>query len=165
MISFRFVLLPAALAAALTACSSPGPVVGSRAADIAQADSRTETTANGTSTARTLKAYKEDLAQRISETNSTKVYVGHPQALLRAVVVLKYTVDANGKLLHSDLVRGNHDAATESTALASLRKTAPFPKPAPGLLRNGRVEITETFLFNNDGRFQIRSIAQAQMEE
>ena len=161
----RFAILLTMLAAALTACSSRVPLTDSRADAIAKADARVETTSDGTSTARTLQEYKEDLAQRISETNSTKVYVGRPQALLRAVVVVKFSVDAGGKLVRSDIVRGNRDGATESTALASLRNTAPFPKPASGLLRNGRVEITETWLFNNDGRFQIRSIAQAQMNE
>ena len=54
---------------------------------------------------------------------------------------------------------------TSMRALASLRSSAPFPKPAPHLLRNGRVEMHESWLFNNDGRFQLRSIALVQMNE
>jgi protein TonB len=49
--------------------------------------------------------------------------------------------------------------------LATLRTSAPFPKPAPHLLSNGRLELAESWLFNNDGRFQLRSIALAQMDE
>lgn len=162
---FQSLLSVTTLTAAVAGCSTPLTSSGTRAAEIAKAENRTETTSDGTSTARSLSAYKVDLAQRISETDSTHVYVGQPQALLRAVVVVKFTVDAYGKLLRSDIVRGNRDSGTESTALASLRKTAPFPKPSSALLRNGRVEITETYLFNNDGRYQIRSIAQAQMSE
>ncbi len=164
-IDIRRAMLLTALAVSLCACSAPMAPADTRAAAIAKAENRTETTSDGTSTARTLKAYKEDLAQRISETNSTHVYVGQPQALLRAVVVVKFTVDGGGKLLRSEIVRGNRDSATENTALASLRSSAPFPKPSSALLHNGRVEITETFLFNNDGRYQIRSIANAQMSE
>ena len=93
------------------------------------------------------------------------MYPGHPQALLRSVIVVKFSVDGAGKLLRSEIVRTNHDGVTETTALASLRNTAPFPKPAPSLLRNGRLEISETWLFNNDGRFQIRSVAQAQTSQ
>lgn len=151
--------------AGLTGCATSPKSAGTAAAEIARFEGHSDTTSDGTSTARSLGAYKVDLAQRISETDSTHVYVGQPQALLRAVVVVKFTVDASGKLLRSEIVRGNRDSATENTALASLRRSAPFPKPAAALLRNGRVEITETYLFNNDGRYQIRSIAKAQMAE
>lgn len=59
--------------------------------------------------------------------------------------------------------RSNRDGATEFIALASLRKTAPFPKPAPHLLRRGQLELVETWLFNSDGRFQLHTIAELQM--
>ncbi|MDP9107624.1 MAG: TonB C-terminal domain-containing protein [Pseudomonadota bacterium] len=156
---------PAIALAVLLIASGCHSVPLSSNAAVAQADARVETTRDGTSTARTLTGYKEEIARRISETNSTKVYVGQPQALLRAVVVLKYSIDAAGRLLSVGLVRGNHDPATESAALASVRSSAPFPKPSASLLHNGRVDISETWLFNNDGRFQIRSIAQPQSGE
>lgn len=126
---------------------------------------KTETTQNATSTALTLNGYKRDLAERIAQVNSTKVYVERPQALLRSVIVIKYTIAPDGKLLRAEIVRSNHDRAAESTALSSLDTTAPFPKPASHLLKNGRVEISETWLFNNDGRFQLRTIALPQMGE
>lgn len=124
-----------------------------------------ETTSDGTSTADTLGEYKLALAHRIAAVNSTKVYIGRPQALLRSVVVVKYVVDANGSLVRSEIMRSNRDRVTEATALASVKQTAPFPKPAPALLRGGRVEVIETWLFNNDGRFQLRTIAEPQMNE
>jgi protein TonB len=126
---------------------------------------KVETTPDATSTASTLEGYKRDLAQRISQTNSSKVYDGRPQALLRSVIVLKYVVDSRGNLVRSEIMRSNRDRDTEAIALASLKSTAPFPKPLPHLLRNGRVEISETWLFNNDGRFQLRTVAQPQMAE
>lgn len=123
-----------------------------------------ETTRDATSTAFTLDGYKQDLANRISQVNSTKVYIDRPQALLRSVIVVKYQVDGNGNLVGSEIFRSNRDRETETTALASLRNTAPFPKPAPHLLRHGRVDIMESWLFNNDGRFQLRTIALPQMD-
>lgn len=123
------------------------------------------TTRDGTSAANSLDEYKLALAQRVSQVNSTHVFIGRPQALLRSVVVVKYTVDANGSLLRSEIMRSNRDRATESTALTTLRKTAPFPKPPASLLRHGRVELIETWLFNNDGRFQLRTVAEPQMGE
>ena len=132
---------------------------------VAAKGDKVETTRDGTSTSTTLNDYKHDLAQRIVEVNSTKVYITQPQALLRSVIVIKYAVDANGNLLRSEIMRSNRDRETEATALSSLKKTAPFPKPAKHLLRRGAVELWETWLFNNDGRFQLRTVAQAQMGE
>ena len=126
---------------------------------------RIETTRDGTSTAFTLNGYKQDLAHRISQVNSTKVYVTRPQALLRSVVVVKYQIDRDGNLIGSEILRSNRDRETETIALATLRNTAPFPKPAPHLLRQGSVDILESWLFNNDGRFQLRTIAQPQMDQ
>lgn len=128
-------------------------------------DKSAETTADGTSTAATLNGYKQDIAQRISQVNSTKTYTGRPQALLRSVIVLKFSIDGKGNLIRSEIQRSNHDRTNEATALASLRNTAPFPKPSSHLVRHGRVEISESWLFNNDGRFQLRSIALPQMDE
>lgn len=124
-----------------------------------------KTTPDGTSTANSLDDYKADLARRISQVNSTKVHIERPQALLRSVIVIKYVVDKDGNLVRSEVVRTNKDKVTESTALATLRNTAPFPKPPIALLSNGRIELSETWLFNNDGRFQLRTIAQPQKNE
>ena len=148
------------------ACSTPLPpdTPASRARTVKKATEKVETTRDATSTETTFEGYKRALAQRISEVNSTQVHTDRPQAMLRAVIVVKYAVDKNGTLLRSDIVRTNHDADAETIALSTLRKTAPFPKPTRALLHNGRVEITETWLFNNDGRFQLRSLAQPQLE-
>ena len=156
--------IPLLLAAAMVAgCSNIPP--GETATTSRPMIEQVETTRDGTSTAATVDSYKVDLAQRIYAVNSMHVYTTRPQALLRSVVVLKYTVDAGGNLVRSEIARSNHDRATEATALASLRNSAPFPKPAPHLLRNGRVDMHESWLFNNDGRFQLRSIALVQMNE
>lgn len=156
---YRKLVLP--LVAVLAACShAPIDVTTGRVGA-----ARVQTTADGTSTARSVDAYKADLAQRISEVNSTRVYTDRPQALLRSIVVVGFSVDRDGNLIRSQILRSNHDRANEQTALAALRNSTPFPKPAPHLLRNGRVEVAESWLFNDDGRFQLRSIAQEQMDE
>lgn len=114
--------------------------------------------------ASTAHAYKLDVAQRISQMNSKHVYAERPQALLRSVVVLRFAIDENGKLLRSEIQRSNKDRQTELIALESLKRTAPFPKPAPHLLRRGKLEMSESWLFNNDGRFQLRTVALPQMD-
>jgi protein TonB len=112
-----------------------------------------------------LDRYKRLLAQHIAAVNPDKVYPGNPQAMLRSVVVLKYVLDANGKLMHSDTLRTNGDTVAVATALSALRNAAPFPPPPNHLLNHGRMEILETMLFNDDGRFQMRSIASPQLDE
>lgn len=110
-------------------------------------------------------AYKIEIAQRISQANAEQISAGQPQSMLRSVVVIRSQIDANGHLMHSVILRSNRDRQTETIALNSLRKSAPFPKPASQLLRRGRVELVETWLFNDDAHFQLRSIAAAQREE
>ena len=130
-----------------------------------RAERKVEAPEGQASNAHSVDGYKRDLALRISQVNASKVYSGRPQALLRSVVVLRYAVDARGNLVRSEIMRSNRDNETESTALATLRNSSPFPKPASHLLRRGQLELSETWLFNNDGRFQLRTIAQPQMDQ
>lgn len=111
------------------------------------------------SASRSVDAYKAEVAHRITHLHRQQVYSENPQPLLRSVVVVRYSVNADGTLINAQIQRSNKDHETEKTALASLKNSAPFPKPHPQLLRSGRLEVSETWLFNDDGRFQIRSIA------
>ncbi len=150
--------------AILAGCASRSPDAPTAPAPEKTGRAKTDKPAELQSNASTVDGYKRDLALRISEVNANKVYSGRPQALLRSVVVLRYAVDERGHLVRSEIMRSNRDRETETIALATLRNAAPFPKPAPHLMRNGRLDISETWLFNNDGRFQLRTIAQPQMD-
>lgn len=164
---FKRVFWP--LAALLAGCSNPPAEKKTHTftpAEIARVPGVTTPTAPPpTARAQTIEAYKEILAQHISDVNRSKTYSVRPQALLRSVVVLRFVLDADGKLVRSEIVRSNRDKVTEASALASLRGAAPLPVPPAKLLARGRLEISETWLFNNDGRFQLRSIALPQMSE
>jgi protein TonB len=50
----------------------------------------------------------------------------------------------------------------EKVAHSSVRAAAPFPAPPTSLLRRGTLEIAETWLFRDDGKFQVRSLAEVQ---
>jgi protein TonB len=153
----------------LAACSTsrrepPSTPVTPPAPKASAVETPRTSTSTSTSKAATLDAYKQDLALHISQISAVKVHNQRPQALLRSVVVVKYVVDAEGNLVRSEILRSNRDRETETIALASLRNAAPFPKPGKHLLRRGQLELAETWLFNNDGRFQLRTIAQPQMD-
>ena len=108
-----------------------------------------------------LDAYKRDVAQRILSANATQTFEGRPPEILQAVVVLQFTIERSGTLTGLKTLRSRHPAQ-EKVALASVRAAAPFPAPPVALLRSSRVEVAETWLFRDDGKFQIRSLAEAQ---
>lgn len=118
-----------------------------------------------TSRAKNISAYEREIAVHISQKNPDKIYVSNPQALLRSVVVLKFSIDANGKLVSRELIRSNKDKETEATAMQSLVRAQPFPIPPTSFLKQGKLEMLETWLFNTDGRFQLRTIALPQRGE
>jgi protein TonB len=49
-------------------------------------------------------------------------------------------------------------------ALASMRRSAPLPPP-PDLARGGKLTFSETFLFADSERYQLRSLRPAQAGE
>lgn len=108
-----------------------------------------------------LDAYKRDIAQRILAANAAQTFEGRPPDILQAVVVLQFTIERSGTLTGLRTLRSRHPAQ-EKAAHASVRAAAPFPAPPAGVLRSGRVEVAETWLFRDDGRFQIRSLAEPQ---
>lgn len=112
-----------------------------------------------------LDQYKIEVARRVTESNAREITPGNPQPMLRSVVSLEYWVDRDGKLADVMLYRSNDDHEAERIAVASLRRAAPFPVPSRALVdSSGRVRIVETWLFNDDGRFQVRSVAAPQVD-
>ena len=108
-----------------------------------------------------LDAYKRELAQRILSANAAQTFEGRPPEILQAVVVLQFTIERSGTLTGLKTLRSRHPAQ-EKVALASVRAAAPFPAPPVALLRSSRVEVAETWLFRDDGKFQLRSLAEPQ---
>lgn len=117
------------------------------------------------SNAKTNVEYQHELALHLTRVNATKIYITNPQALLRSVVVLRFTLNAQGHLISKAIVRSNKDKETETTALSSLVSAQPFPIPPTLLLKQGKLDMVETWLFNKDGRFQLRTIALPQANQ
>jgi protein TonB len=113
----------------------------------------------------TLDQYRSVVAQRILERNPSYVLRGTPQAMLRSLVVVSFVVDRNGQIVASNVYRTNGDDEAESTALTTLRRSAPLPLPPSKLLNaKGQVELFEDWLFNDNGKFQLRSFASPQAQ-
>ncbi|PTB20537.1 energy transducer TonB [Trinickia symbiotica] len=113
----------------------------------------------------TLDQYRYAVAQRITERNPSYVLKRAPQAMLRSLVVVAFTVNRNGEVVSSSVYRTNGDDDAEATALATLRRASPLPPPPPKLLnRLGQIEMMEDWLFNDDGKFQLRTLALPQAQ-
>ncbi|WP_207003018.1 energy transducer TonB family protein [Trinickia mobilis] len=113
----------------------------------------------------TLDQYRTAVAQRIAERNPSYVLQGTPQAMLRSLVVVSFTIDRDGRVLQSAVFRTNGDDEAESTALAALRRASPLPQPPTKLLNGrGQLELFEDWLFNDNGKFQLRELASPQAQ-
>ncbi|MEM5345152.1 energy transducer TonB [Paraburkholderia azotifigens] len=113
----------------------------------------------------TLDQYRSAVAQHILERNPSYVLRGTPQAMLRSLVVVSFVVDSNGQIVASNVYRTNGDDEAESTALSTLRRSVPLPLPPSKLLNGkGQVELFEDWLFNDNGKFQLRTFASPQAQ-
>ena len=108
-----------------------------------------------------LDRYKRAVAEQILKANAASTFEGVPPHLLRAVIVLQLTVDDKGKVTAVKLLR-SPNAALTTVATNSVRAAGALPAPPRELLRGGRLEFAETWLFRDDGKFQVRSLAEAQ---
>ncbi|MDY0964522.1 TonB C-terminal domain-containing protein [Massilia sp. CFBP9026] len=108
---------------------------------------------------RTLDAYKADVARHVMQRNPERVFEGELPPMLPAVVVLNITVDRAGQLTDVQVQRSRDQGASE-VALASLRRSGPLPPPdGLGPAHADLMTFSETFLFGERYRFQLRTLA------
>ncbi len=157
------------LAGLLAACStSNSPVV------VPEADARSSTPvpppvaahapapSSSSSSPNTLESYKHDFAERVARSSPAIFHDPLPK-MLKSVVVVEVTINRDGRLTHASIRRSNGYKNLETAALHAVHQAAPFPAPSRAIRRNdGSVNFLETFLFRDDGRFQIRTLAEAQ---
>ena len=150
----------------LGACTAPPPE-NPPAAPAASAPRPAPTPAPSApqaSVSRNLDDYKREIATHIHAHSPQWIHDQRPQALLRAVVVARIKVDGAGRA-QAEVVR-SRDADMSQRMLQSVRAASPFPAPPRPLAKTlSTTGYTETWLFNSDGRFQVRTIAQPQLDQ
>jgi periplasmic protein TonB len=106
-----------------------------------------------------LDAYKTQVAYHVMRHNPNQTFSGRLPPMLPAIVVLNITVDKDGGV-RDVAVQRSRDADASRVAVDSMRRSGPLPKP-PRLLADHADAMTfsETFLFNDQYRFQLRSVA------
>ena len=111
--------------------------------------------------ATTLDGYKIEVAKRIAGA-SPDLFSDPLPEVLKSIVVLDIAIGRDGVPQQVSVRRSNGFRQLEQKAEASVRKAAPFSAPGPEVLRGASsVRFLETFLFRDDGRFQIRSLVEA----
>jgi protein TonB len=106
-----------------------------------------------------LDAYKIDVAQHILSANAAHTFSGRLPPMLPAIVIVNISLDGNGNVAKA-VVQRSRDHEASRVALASVLRAAPYPKPARLLHTHSKLlEFSETFLFNADYRFQLRTLA------
>ncbi len=107
----------------------------------------------------TLDAYKAEVAQHVMRQNADQTFSGRLPPLLPAIVVLNITVRDDGELEDVVVQRARNDNAAR-VAVDSMRRSGRLPRPTHLLARNLRkLTFSETFLFDHQYRFQLRSLA------
>lgn len=109
-----------------------------------------------------LDRWKRAAAERIYERNRTLLFEGRPHHLLQAVIVVEVAVDKSGNVTRSRIMRSPGIAKLNNMALGSLKTASPLPAPPSSLVKKGPLVYWETWLFNNDSRFQLRTLAMPQ---
>lgn len=107
-----------------------------------------------------INAYKTLVAGQILAANPDGIFSGRLPPMLPAIVVLGLGVNRDGELTHAEVTR-SRDGEASKVALAAVRRVGqPFPRPQH-LMQHGQhtLEFSETFLFDEQYRFQLRSLA------
>ncbi len=149
------------LLAALGGCGTAPPDASTdeRIVPIISASPPAPTEAPVPPPSRTLDAYKVEVAQHVMRQNLDQTFSGRLPPILPAIVVLNITVRDDGEVEDVEVQRSRNDNASR-VAVASMRRSGKLPKPANLLAGNlRRLTFSETFLFDHQHRFQLRSLA------
>ena len=164
-------ILTLALAACGSPASAPPKVSGPSPAPIVTPPIQTVDAAPSASSSRSpsglrlaardpaLDDWKRVAAEKVYAVNRAHLFEGRPEHLLRAVIVVEATVDREGKVTRSKILRSPGIASLDTLALGSLKAASPLPAPPAKLVARGPLVFSETWLFRKDGRFQLRTLA------
>jgi hypothetical protein len=158
----------ALVCAVLAGCSTPGPqpVPWARVAKAYHSMPAAVLPLEQASDAATLAEYQREVAQALHAANRGMVFEGPPPNPLRAVIVMRAEVNAIGRMRRLELYRAPwHDPWLEALARETVHQAEPFPRPSLKLLNGTRsVVFTESWLFDYQGRFRLRTLSQPQAE-
>jgi hypothetical protein len=145
-------LLASAWATLLAACGAP-PSAPVQPANVAG------TTARSTGVARTWDEYKLRAAHRIHAANAAETFSGPLPDPLQSIPVLQVKLNRDGSIKDIVTLRvPRQSPETLDMARRAIRRAAPF-EPVAHLPQPW--QFNETFLYNEQLKFQLRTLAEA----
>lgn len=154
----RLVTLMVSVAALLAACGTREPARAPAPSGRPTPGAAAPTPSASTQSARNWEQYRVAAARRITAANAGRTFDGTPPDVLLAIPVLEIELNADGSVRHIEVMRYPRQARdTVPLAIEAIKRAAPFgdvsrlPKPW---------KYTETFLFNDDRKFKLRSLDQ-----
>ncbi|RZA32849.1 MAG: hypothetical protein EOP92_23900 [Lysobacteraceae bacterium] len=160
-ISLRSKALYPILLAVLSGCASPPPPTAvEERSTVAAAPRPAMTLAPVPQPSLSLEDYKANVARHVYAHNTERSFSGPLPPMLPAIVVVNITVDRDGHMTDVQVQR-SRDPDASRVALESILRSGPvLPRPEGLLAANSNaMTFSETFLFVEDYRFQLRTIA------
>ncbi len=102
---------------------------------------------------------RRGFAQAIYQDSSSDINLDAPQPLLRAVVVLRVRLDDRGRWAAEVMRENDEQPELTRKALASVAHLATADVPATAAEQLHREGFVEVWLFQNDGRFALKTLA------
>ena len=110
----------------------------------------------------TSEGYRKHVAERVAQA-SPLVFADPLPKMLKSIVVVDITIERDGRLSAVSIRRSNGYKDLENAAMNSVKNAGPFSAPPASMRRkDGSANFLETFLFRDDGRFQVRTLAGVQ---
>jgi hypothetical protein len=116
-------------------------------------------TVSPASAASTPKAYRQDAAQHLYKLNAQRIYAGKLPPMLYAVGVLQVSIDSRGQVTQLHWMRAPRHAPE---VIAEIERTAREAAPYPVPTRLGKVVYTDTWLWDQSGKFQLDTLTEGQ---
>jgi len=111
------------------------------------------------SAATTPRAYRSDGATHLYGLNADRIYKGKMPSLLYAIGVLNVEIDRAGRVTKLEWMRApSHAPEVVAEIERTVRSAAPFPAPE----RMGKVVYTDTWLWDQSGKFQLDTLTEGQ---
>ena len=108
----------------------------------------------------TPKEYRRDAASHLYARNAHRIFKGQLPPMLYAIGVLDVELDRNGRVTALHWLRApKHAPEVMAEIERTVRQAAPYPAPT----RMGRVVYTDTWLWDESGKFQLDTLTEGQL--
>lgn len=154
----------AATAVLAAACTAPPPPTPGSPASVDSvvgpvAASRGSARASSAATAR---AYRQDAATHLYGLNAQRIYKGVLPPMLYAIGTLEVDLDRAGRVTRLHWLRAPRHAPE---VIAEIERTVRAASPFPVATQIGRLTYTDTWLWDQSGRFQLDTLTEGQASQ